>query len=235
MQQLAKNQNLPVPLYSLSFRDLLAAFGAGKPTPGSGAAAAATGAFACELVSANAKITVKLSKSAKFRTQSEYVEEQLALKRPILAELTQMDNDLFGAHIKHKNAAKKSKVTKDRRRHSAQAKTKLEESTVVLLRIAKECLAVARLGLVMMDIGFEPARGDAVVGVSNAVAGANGSLCVAMVNITSARRTKSPSRFNAELQEIYVDMLQVQKEQMQRVVGMKEKVDDVMSGQLDFF
>jgi hypothetical protein len=88
----------------------------------------------------------------------------------------------------------------------------------------------------MMDIGYEPARGDAVVGVSNAVAGANGSLGVAMVNIASARRSKNTANtFNLELQEIYVEMLLVQKEQLQRIVGMKEKVDDLVSGQLDFF
>jgi Formiminotransferase-cyclodeaminase len=99
--------NLPVPLYNMPFRELLTAFGAGKPTPGSGAAAAATGAFACELVSANAKITIRLSKSGKARSHSEYVEEQLALRRPILADLTQRDNDLFGSHIKKKICQKR--------------------------------------------------------------------------------------------------------------------------------
>jgi hypothetical protein len=87
----------------------------------------------------------------------------------------------------------------------------------------------------MMEICFEPARGDPAVGVSNAVAGAIGAFSAGMVNLKAASRTMWMPKVYQEFQQVYVEMLEVQDQLLRKVTGLQKEVQDTVSDQLSLF
>lgn len=210
---------------------LLAEFGRGRPTPGSGSASALNGVLACEMIATTAKITLKHSNSQRVRSECEYVIKLINQSKPKLEKLIQKDSDVFQDYISADSNARK--ITGNEKRKSRErARRRLREATELLKRISRQCVAVARLGLVMMDIGFEPARGDPAVGVSNALAGAIGSFSAAMMNVKLAKRTNWAAAAMVDFQETYIEFLEVQSELVAKVTGLKREAEDSLEVQM---
>jgi formiminotetrahydrofolate cyclodeaminase len=77
-------QQITPDLLKLDTQALLAAFGAGNPTPGSGSAAALNGALACELIATSAQLTMAKTDAVRRKQESQYVLAQVSAKRPVL-------------------------------------------------------------------------------------------------------------------------------------------------------
>jgi formiminotetrahydrofolate cyclodeaminase len=224
MQHVVCAQNA---LFQNTADELFAKIGAGRATPGSGFVAAVNGLLACEIIKSLAKITVKKasSRSRKVIGGSQFIADQLALKRPLIANLAQSDNDIYAEHILALKCAKNAKTLTAIKHHNKIARDALVRATETLLNIARECITVARMGLTMMRIGYGPAKGDAAVGVSSAVAGATGALCVVMVNIKAAKKNKWVAGIRNEFEHLYVEALKIEALKLNKVTGLKIGID----------
>jgi formiminotetrahydrofolate cyclodeaminase len=226
-------QRITPGLLQLDAQGLLAAFGAGNATPGSGSAAALNGALACELIATSAKLThARTAKGeAKRRQECEYVLAQVNGKGPILQDLVQRDTDVFAQVIDARRARDRTKDATMRRKHVDRARRRLSAATDIVVRIAKECVAVAKLGLMMIEIGYAAAKGDPACGVSNAIAGAQSAMWVAFMNLKKCRGKHARAAF-AELETAFIEMTVVQTALLEAVAGLRREVDQSMSRQL---
>lgn len=216
-------------LLALSTRDLLSAFGAGLPTPGSGSAAALNGALACTLIQTSAKLTVAKARGDTRRiAESQYILDQLAPRSVRLQKLVQQDNDLFESLIETRRVRDAASDVRDRSRNSARARRQLKRATEIALKTAQECVAISRLGLTMVQIGYRAAKGDPAGGTSNALAGAQGAVCAALVNLRTSRGASWTADTFGELQNILTEMLFIQSELMKAVLDLNREATEAL-------
>jgi formiminotetrahydrofolate cyclodeaminase len=152
-------------------------------------------------------------------------------KRPILHALVQRDTDIFAQVIDARRARDRTSDATMRRKHVDRARRKLSAATEVVVRIAKECVAVAKLGLMMIEIGYAAAKGDPACGVSNAIAGAQSAMWVAFMNLKKCRGKQARAAY-AELENAFIEMTVVQTTLLELVAGLRREVDQSMSRQL---
>jgi len=225
-------QRLPsssVDLLALPTRDLLSAFGSGLPTPGSGSAAALNGALACALIQTSAKLTLaKAHGDSRRVAESQYILDQLKPRSVRLQKLVQQDNDLFEALIASRRARDASTTSRDRDRHSARARRQTKRATEIALKTAQECVAISRLGLTMVQIGYRAAKGDPAGGTSNALAGAQGAACAALVNLRTSRGATWTVKTCSELQNVISEMLFIQAELMKAMMGLNQEATEAL-------
>lgn len=222
-------------LLRLDTRSFLAAFGAGNATPGSGSAAAFNGALACELTATSAKLTIaKCGKNEKRRRECEYVLDQINARRPELQRWVQLDHDVFGEAIAARNARDRARDSAMKRRHAQRAHRRMIVATNIAVSIARESIALARLALLMVEIGYKAAKGDPALAVSNAIAACRGATCAALVNLKKARGGKWAQTAYAELSVVLNDAAQIEAELLEAVAGLQRAVDESMSRQLRF-
>jgi formiminotetrahydrofolate cyclodeaminase len=151
--------------------DLLERFAAAKLTPGAGSAAALLGAVAGSLVQAAAKYAIKRREKegeAPFRERATV----------LLAEAAEW-SDRLGQAVEEDAAA----FTQYWESRSAEA---LERATDVPIGIARECVALAEIGLELYERGHRNARGEAGTAVFSALAGAEAALHTARLNLEPA-------------------------------------------------
>lgn len=208
-------------------------FGAGQPTPGSGSASALQGVLACSMILACARLTADRANTPQRRLESAYVAEIVqARHEPILRALVQRDSTAFARAINARTDMHKQ--TKPGRRKAAAAKARrlLKTATNIPLTIVQHCLAVARLGIQMFDIGYKAARGDPGTGVSAALAGAFGALFVTFQNLTKFRETQWSLDIRRKCEGYWSDALKVLEELLSRVSRLRDEVDAAWSGQM---
>lgn len=175
-------------LLSLPASKLLEKFGAGSHKPGSGSAAALHGLLACKLISTVVQLTSDREKYSGVSAEMRVISEQLhSVYEPELAKLFQEDSEVFDRVIQLRRARDAVSDASERRRLNESHLAELRLATDIPVKISRTCLSVARSGLIVFDIGFRAARGDSGVAISSAVAGANGALCVAYLNLTQFR------------------------------------------------
>jgi glutamate formiminotransferase/formiminotetrahydrofolate cyclodeaminase len=161
----------PGSLLDLPTADLLERFAAAKLTPGAGSAAALLGAVAGSLVQAAARYAIKRrprESDAPFRERATV----------LLAE-ARGRSDRLGQAVEEDAAA----FTQYWESRSAEA---LERATDVPLAIARECVALAEIGLELYERGHRNARGEASTAVLSALAGAEAALHTAWLNLQPA-------------------------------------------------
>lgn len=223
-------------LLRLDTRSFLAAFGAGNATPGSGSAAAFNGALACELLSTTAKLTrARCGGNERRRLECEYVLKQVEDRKPALHQWVQRDSDVFSEAIAARRARDTASDKVVRRRHSERAHRRLITATEIAVQIAKECVALGKLGLLMVEIGYSAAKGDPALAVSNAIAGCRGAASAALVNLKKSRGGKWGQAAYSELSGLLAEAGQIEMQLLNAIAGLRQEVDESMSRQLRLF
>lgn len=177
---------------SLPANQLLEKFGEGH-IPGSGSAGAFSGLLAIELLKTVCKLTLGRREEKYVEAHQEFriILDQLeTVYKPKLLDLFHKDIAIFKEVNESRilrDVAKVKGDDKEFRRLSRIANDKLKEATEIPLEIARTCLGIIDYGFILFDKGFQSARGDSGVAISNILSAVSGSIFVTLVNIRSGR------------------------------------------------
>lgn len=193
---------------SLPTNELLEKFGQGSHIPGSGSAAALSGLLAVELMKTVCKLTIsrKEDKYVSVRKDFAIILELLEKEtKPKLIELFQKDISVFNEVSKLRFARDEAKVSKDDKKENQFARLaneKLKDATEIPLEIAKTCLSMMDYAFTIFDKGFQSARGDSGVAISNLLSAVSGSLFVTFINIRTGRKSSWLEKLREEAEKI---------------------------------
>jgi formiminotetrahydrofolate cyclodeaminase len=231
----AKAQRNSNKLMMLPTAKLMDEFGAGRPTPGSGSAAALQGLLACNMVLASCRLTVQKAPQPQRRLEAAYLANIIETKHiRQLDNLVQKDADLFAQAIDARKTHKAAKTGCERQRLAAKARRRLVTATELPLQVSEHCLKVAQLGFQMFDIGYSAARGDPGAGVAAAIAGANTALCVIFQNLSKFRGGKWAAALLKKCDEIRDRISAAQSELLRRIARLRDVVIQEFEGQANF-
>jgi len=213
-----QNHNNELDFLNLPTNELLEKFGEGRHIPGSGSAAAFSGLLAIELMKTVCKLTISRPEDKYVSVRREFtiiLELRENETKPKLIELFQKDisafNEVSQYRIKRNNA-KNENNEKDERRFSRIANEKLKDATEIPLEISKTCLGVIDYAFAIFDRGFQSARGDSGVAISNLLSAISGSLFVTLINIRTGRQSQ------------WIEKLRVEAEQIGNTYNTKQKL-----------
>lgn len=172
-------------------KDLLEEFGAGKPTPGSGSAAAFTGMIAAKLLSTVIQLTNKTKQRYNYGVHLQKllliqadIEKRLY---PELVQFFQEDSDCFDKLMIFRSECEKAKKTGDWSLYNAKTidgYAALRTATELPFRIAELCYGLGKYASDVFDYGFQDARGDSGVALHNAIAVVDGCISIISLNLT---------------------------------------------------
>lgn len=210
-------------LLDLPAGDLLARFGAGAATPGSGSAAALMALLASSLICAVAKMTVAKGKEPDARAQADVIVNLLDKRiSPRLKVLFEEDSRVFQEVIEARIRRDDPNQLAYRRKNSSQASDGLREATDILFEIVELSFQIFDNGMSIWSIGFQPAMGDAGAGISASLATITTCLLVANVNLRAARSSWSREA-KGRCDEIQIRMLKAQERVLELVQQSAEK------------
>lgn len=173
---------------------LLASFGAGRATPGSGSAAALNGILAAKLVRTVCQKSVqKGSIDRPVDPKISYILEQVDAIDRRLQELFQKDSDDFQIVVDLRVQRDREP---DRTKASALARRSLDALELLnptVFAIADDCLRLTELAQAVFEDGWEHIRGDAGAALSSAISGAIACAFVLCLNAKTLRRRKGAS------------------------------------------
>ena len=193
---------------TLPTNELLERFGEGGHTPGSGSAAAFSGLLAIELMKTVCKLTINRPQERYVAVRREFsiILEMLEKEiKPKLVELFEKDIQVFGEVSKYRisrNQAKENGDDKEERRLGRLASERLKDATEIPLEIAKVCLSMVDYAFTIFDKGFQSARGDSGVAISNLLSAVSGSLFVTLINIRTGRQSHWIEKLREEAENI---------------------------------
>jgi formiminotetrahydrofolate cyclodeaminase len=180
-----------IPNGSTTLAETLEMFAAGNAVPGSGSANALMGALGAALLASVAAKTLEHAKEPRYRPIStaaqditrwargwlrellELVDEDAKAFAPVVA-LRRQGTDLLDQYNQDQALRKEIDATKP--------------ATEIPLRIAEIAIAIAEKAIVMIESGFEPARGESHSALLASLASADGGVYVAHMNIRSVSR-----------------------------------------------
>lgn len=166
--------------------ELLAQFGSGSHTPGSGCAAALMGLLAAQLILTVCKITLSGGPSGPLDLR--YIADEMERKFiSRLQELFQRDADLFDVVIDARKRREAADDVREKRRWNERSLDLLRQATELVLEVADLCLELVDHGIVVFDQGARKVRGDSGAAISAAVAGVTTSIFVVNLNLRSFR------------------------------------------------
>ncbi|NOQ75432.1 MAG: hypothetical protein GQ574_25705 [Crocinitomix sp.] len=187
--------------------ELLEKFGEGSHVPGSGSAAAFSGLLGVELMKTVCKLTISRTedKYVKVRREFEIILEQVEKAKIELIELFQEDAECFNQVSQYRfkrDAAKKNKDDKEVSKFKKIENDLMKEATEIPLKIARTCLSITDYGFIIFDKGFQSARGDSGVAISNLLSAISGSLFVTLLNIKTRRTSQWTEKLREEAEKI---------------------------------
>jgi formiminotetrahydrofolate cyclodeaminase len=229
------HQNLKKELdfLALPATELLEKFGQGRHIPGSGSAAALSGLLAVELMKTICKLTITRSEEKYIAVRRDFkiILEMLETEtKPKLIELFQQDITVFNEVSQlrvQRNEAKERSDEKEERRLSRLANEKLKDATEIPLEIAKTCLSLVDYAFTLFERGFQSARGDSGVAISNLLSAVSGSLFVTLINIRTGRKSQWIQKVREEAETIGNSFSVKQKLALAKVFELyKEGIDN---------
>lgn len=216
-------------LIDLPTGQLLACFGAGNATPGSGSAAALMSLLSASLISAVAKMTVSKGKKPEAREQSKVIIDVLDSRiSPRLRELFEEDTRVFQLVIDARLRRDDPLKLDQKRKNTTESSDHLRDATYILFEIVELSFQILDNGLSIWEIGFQPAMGDAGAGISAALAAITTCLLVVNVNLRSARSSWSRDA-KSQCDEIQVRMAAAQDRVFQLVRQSVEKTEATLA------
>lgn len=204
------NNNLQKELdfLTLPTQELLEKFGEGRHIPGSGSAAAFSGLLAVELMKTVCKLTIgrEEDKYVSVRREFSIILEMLEKdSKPKLIELFQKDISIFNEVSQfrvERNKAKEENNEKEERKYARLANERLKDATEIPLEISRVCLALIDYAFTIFDKGFQSARGDSGVAISNLLSAISGGLFVTLINIRTGRQSQWSDKLREEAEKI---------------------------------
>lgn len=210
MTEYMENQSIQQELdfLTLPTNELLEKFGQGRHIPGSGSAAAFSGLLAIELMKTVCKLTINRKEDRYVAVRREFtiILEMLENEsKPKLIELFNNDITTFNEVSQYRIQRDKAKAENDereQRRMSRLVADRLKDATEIPLDIARECLALIDYGFTIFDRGFQSARGDSGVAISNLLSAVSGGLFVTLINIKTGRQSQWTEKLREEAEKI---------------------------------
>lgn len=211
--------------------ELLEKFGEGSHIPGSGSAAAFSGLLGVELMRTVCKLTLKREEDKYIQVRREFtiILEQIDKIKMTLIELFQKDAEIFNEVSKYRvlrDKAKKENNEKEEKKFAKIANDKLREATEIPLEISQTCLNLVDYGFTIFDKGFQSARGDSGVAISNLLSAISGSLFVTLLNIRTGRKSQWNEKLREDAEKIGQRYNTKQKLALTKVLDLyKEGID----------
>jgi formiminotetrahydrofolate cyclodeaminase len=166
---------------------LLAAFASAEPAPGGGSASALAGALASALIQMVGRLSEGKKGYETIQAEVRAIQEQAEALMGHLQRAVSEDAEAFDAVMAAMGLPKESESQKFTRHEAIQ--TALKQATLTPLKVTESCLSAGRLGLSILAIGNKNASTDAGVAVLLALAGAEGALFNAAINLGSIKDT----------------------------------------------
>lgn len=209
----------------LPANELLDKFGEGSHVPGSGSAAAFSGMLGVELMKTVCKLTISREeeKYVKVRREISIVLEQVEKSKVELIKLFQEDAVCFNQVSIHRTQRDKAKADGDKKEADRIARLEnelMKEATEIPLKIARTCLSLIDYGFVIFDKGFQSARGDSGVAISNLLSAISGSLFVTLLNIKTRRNSQWIEKLREEAEVIGQSFSTKQRLAMTKVLDL---------------
>jgi formiminotetrahydrofolate cyclodeaminase len=213
-------------LIHLSTKDLLAKFGKGGHKPGSGSAAALLALLSCKLSNTVVQVTERkpdyLDNMAQLTLASNLITENC---EPRLVDLFEKDSAEFDKVMQLRLARnKEEKGSKERAALNEKHLKQLEVATALPLEIAEISNEVAEKAITVFDLGVPWTRGDSVVAMSSAIAGATGAAGVVYLNLTYFRDSAWATSTREKIDAIAERTAELQEQMLQKLFDLQVEV-----------
>lgn len=167
-----------------ALKDLAACFASGDPCPGVGTAAGVAGAVAAGLIGMAAQLTCRNDDDSSFPARAAELANRASAIGGRLARSIAEDREIFRRVIQARRARDDADES-ERDALASRAAEALRPAIDLPLEVAEQSLELARLAKELADGGIQAAASDARAAVALALAGAEGSLVAAAVNLES--------------------------------------------------
>lgn len=205
--------------------ELLQKFGEGSHVPGSGSAAAFSGLLGVELLKTVCKLTLtrEQERYIKVRRDVELMLEKIDESRENLVNLFQEDAECFNKvsiYRMQRDEARNNGNIKEADKIARLENELMKEATEIPLKIARECLTLVDFGFSIFEIGFQSARGDSGVAISNFLSAISGSLFVTLLNIKTRRESAWTKKLRIEAETVGQSYSSKQKLALTKVLDL---------------
>ncbi len=205
--------------------ELLQKFGEGSHVPGSGSAAAFSGLLGVELLKTVCKLTLtrEQERYVKVRRDVELMLEKIEESRENLVNLFQADAECFNKvsiYRMQRDEARNNENNKEADKIARLENELMKEATEIPLKIARECLTLVDFGFSIFEIGFQSARGDSGVAISNFLSAISGSLFVTLLNIKTRRESAWTKKLRIEAEAVGQSYSSKQKLALTKVLDL---------------
>lgn len=171
-------------LLSLSADELLDEFGAGKPVPGAGSAAALLGILACKLCLTVIKLTKQKDSYEANWSQVSSIESQIVGRvEPKLYQVFQKDSEVFAEVVLARQKRELELNSEKREQLDFEELLSLREATELQLEVCETCDEICEFAISLFDLGYQTARGDSGTAMSGALSGAMSALSICYLNL----------------------------------------------------
>lgn len=207
-------------LLERSTKELLADFGAGKASPGSGSAAALMGLLAAKLlVTVCDKSETKKECRANYRVLA-YIKQQVEAIEPRLVELFEKDAREFDEVVALRVARDAATSPKEREKLSKQSQDLLETATDNAFHIIDLCLKLIDHAVVVFRAGWHAVRGDSGAAISAAIAGVMSGIFIANLNLKTLHGRKYAADNIDRCEGVYKELSSKQAEAFSCVTSL---------------
>ena len=213
-------------LLDLSARELLEAFGAGNPTPGSGSAAALQGLIASQLLRTVLTITLRNNDYAHVHDELEPLRSEIEADiEPLLANLFEEDSVFFAAARRARQAWKNAKTEpqQDQIRLRDTYLAEARECTESPMEMARQCLRLCEIGKIVVDRASKFVRGDSNAALNAAIAGAGGAISIVELNLRDFPNDEWAEGVRIDVDTMRRDWLAASASASKRVASLREE------------
>ncbi len=191
-------------LLSKPATELLADFGSGKASPGSGSAAALMGLLSSKLLLTVCSISKGKPDCAKDVKVFDYVAEQIKQEiEPKLRELFEKDAKDFDRVVELRQLRDNAKESKEKSAYSREANELLEQATDCAIEITDLCMKLIDHGIVIFESGWHAVRGDSGAAISSAVSGVMSGIFIISLNLKTLKERKYAQNKVSKCNDLY--------------------------------
>lgn len=201
-------------------KELLADFGAGKASPGSGSAAALMGLLAAKLLVTVCDKSVQKQECKANHKVLSYIKQQVEAIEPRLVELFEKDAREFEEVVALRVARDGAQSPHERAKFSRQSQELLETATENAFHIIDFCLKLIDHGVVVFRSGWHAVRGDSGAAISAAIAGVMSGIFIANLNLKTLRGRKYANENIDRCDRIYKELEAKQTEAFSCVTSL---------------
>jgi formiminotetrahydrofolate cyclodeaminase/Zn-dependent peptidase ImmA (M78 family) len=216
-------------LIDLPTAELLDKFGAGNHKPGSGSAAAFQGMLSARLLQTVIGLTNDPRRAEHYALhlpKLRRIEEALTDSiTPSLERLFQEDSDQFDRVIQLREQRQNEIDPVVRKQLADQATSALMPATEIPIKIAENCVELARYALDVFDNGFQSALGDSGVALSAAISAVTGSLSIVELNLRSFEANDWSARIRASRDALMMELVELTEEARKRLASQVSQTE----------